>query len=180
MTSAQIFWTVIAGLLVLVIAYFGNKIYLWFVDKWKKMWGKITIPDTKVVLVLVPYRTFWNTASRDGKPAMQINTSWHATNASNVPIRILDAGLSRPNVRGRICRTILMMVDKQNVAHQGTDWPIGPNQTETVEVCFFVEPPTQKQDTSLILKLFVVDQYGRKHKAPRIKMRYAFPSAETF
>ncbi|MHB9010627.1 MAG: hypothetical protein ACYC49_00145 [Ignavibacteriaceae bacterium] len=164
-----------------VVKFFGHKILDLFSRLGQKFTGKRTIPNTRITFVLNPQRTFWNMASRDNKAVMQIMTSWYATNASNVPLHILGVKLINPNPSGRICTEIVDIIERQNNwAHSGIDMAIKPSQTEVVEAMFFVEPPTQKEGQPLKIKMYVVDQYNRKHKMPRIRLQYKFPSAETY
>jgi hypothetical protein len=117
--------------------------------------------------------------SRDGSPSMQIITEWYATNASKIPVRILDTELLIPNPKGRTCKKITMMISRSdNHAHEGIDMPIPPHKTATVSATFFLDPPTQKEDKPIKIKLFVIDQYGHKHQSPKIRTKYRFPSAE--
>lgn len=139
-----------------------------------------SLPSTRITFVLKGDQTLWTMGSRGNIPVMHIVTSWYVTNASSVPISILSAGLLKPNVRDRICRPMLMMVGRNNVGYQSLDIPIALGQTQELSLSFMVEPPTQSETKDLKLRLFVVDQYGKKHKAPKVKMKYKFPSAETY
>ena len=186
--SANSDWLVplgaVAAVLVIVWAVlvsFGNKIYFWFEWVRQKLANKPGTPDTRITFVLNPRRTLWNMGKRGTEPAMQIITSWYVTNASNVPIRILEAGLITPNSRGRTCTALVHIVEREtNWARGGMDVEIAPGQTEIMEATFFLDPPTEKENRPLKVEMYVVDQYGRKHKAPKIKLRYRFPSAETY
>ena len=140
---------------------------------------KNQVPQNKIVLVLNPRRTMWNMGSRNEKPAMQIMTSWYATNTSDIPLNILNAGLIKPDPKGRTLTANTFMV-VNNIAYDGTRMPVQPHQTLVVEPTFFLDPPTRKENEELILRMYVVDQYGRKHYSPKVKLKYRFPSAESF
>jgi hypothetical protein len=118
---------------------------------------------------------------RDSKPSMQIMVSWYVTNAADTPVRILAAGLIIPNPAGRTCCSFVYIVERRtNFIRTGMDMAISPGKTETVEASFFLDPPTQKENQLLKVRMYIVDQFGRKHKAPKIKLTYKVLLAETY
>lgn len=186
--SANAYWLepLAAAVAVVLFAWgiavvFGR--HLWSFWGWvrSKFSRDQSVPTTRAAFVLNPRRTLWNMGRRGDQPAMQIMTSWYVTNASAVPMRILEAGLIKPNPRGRMCTALVHVIQRgTNWAREGMELEIQPGQTETVEANFFLDPPTQKENRPLKLKMYVVDQFGRRHKAPKIKLQYRFPSAETY
>ncbi len=166
--------------ILVIIRFFGRKIL--DAASWLKQRFNINqaTPNTLVSFVSNPRSTLWNIARTATEPAISIMTSWYITNISEVPLRILSAGLTTPSPRGRICNDLVLIMERgNNWGHESKDIEIPPKQTEALEVTFFLYPSTQKENKPLIVRMYVTDQYGHKHKAPRIEVPYKFPSVET-
>ena len=164
-----------------IMRFFGH--YIYSLSGWlkQKFTGDQSVPHTKITFVLNSRRTLWNMGQRGTNPAMQILTSWYVTNASRVPIRVLGAGLIKPNPRGRTCTTSVDIIEHgTNWARGGMDKEILPGQTEVVEANFFLDSQLRKENSVLKMRMYIVDQYGRRHPTPKIKLQYKFPSAETY
>ena len=137
---------------------------------WARLWG-----ISYVRFVEDKHRCIWASATApDGKSAMQIMTSFYATNDSDKLIKLLGARLVEPNVKDRRCHTILFMINRgSNSAHNGLDIPILPGETEIVEATFFVDPPTKERGENLTVRLAIKDQYGDEHKTPKTILTFA-------
>jgi hypothetical protein len=104
---------------------------------------------------------------------MQIVTEWYATNASDVPVRLLNARLVNPNPTGKHCHATTFMVARdENFAHPGVDMPIASHDTQVLQASFFLDPPTKKEGEHLMVSLAVMDQYRQEHQTPEVRIDY--------
>ncbi len=167
---------VISGIILGILGKIPSWIIKFFANLRSRWRGPNLSVDSRIILVPVPRRCHWTMGQRDGKPSMQIITNWYVTNSSDETLHLLDAALLMPNPKGRNCNTHVFTIerheDRSDQAHSGIDMPIPPHQTGVADVSFFLDPPTQQEGTALMVQLFIVDQFGRKHSTPKVKLEY--------
>jgi hypothetical protein len=115
------------------------------------------IPNKTMKIVPQIHGFKWSEGSSSGKPAMFLHAHLNVTNITRGPIRLLAARIKRPCTDGEI------------LIRHPTDicfgnYPVLPGRTTDVHLEFRVMPPVRKPGENLKAKLFLIDQFGNKHK----------------
>lgn len=120
--------------------------------------------------VPIPGQCFWHVGKRGDAPYMQIETRWHVTNVSGVPVRLLLARLDRPQLADPQAFGLVIIAPSQTEMHSSQN-SIPPGETWHASVGYYTGPPTQLATEPLSVDLVVIDQFANEHRLPSIAIR---------
>ncbi len=117
-------------------------------------------PSVPHELTFTPQHHLWNPTVIGDMPAMQLMSDWWMMNATPTAVSILRAEV----VYWHRCRR-----RKSNQQQSSGPWPIPPGELYELRLLFFVTPPAKKENKDLWAKIYVIDNFNRRHKAGKVK-----------
>lgn len=127
------------------------------------VFSKIRRQVPRETLRIVPnwHERWWHMGTSRNEPAMQVVTRLHVTNITQEPVKLLSASIKPTNTPGNVST----QHPERNI-YGG--YPILPKRTASVLVDFFIHPPIREEGKDLAGRIILVDQYGNRHKSPKI------------
>ena len=119
------------------------------------------VPRKTVRIVPKSNERWWHMGSSNNEPAMQVVTSLHVTNITDEPVTILSAIIKPTDTQGMV----FTQHPDENIYGE---YPILPRRTTSVSVDFFIKPPIKEKGKNFRARIILVDQYGNRHKTPKI------------
>lgn len=133
-----------------------KRIVGWLAEK-----ARPTVPSQTLRVVPSSFKRWWHMGKTNDKPAMQVVTSLYVTNVTDKPVHILSTIIKPTNTLGNV-----HVRHPQNNVYG--EYPVLPGATSIADVHYWIQPPIKKEGADLKATVFLVDQYGNKHKVKNI------------
>jgi hypothetical protein len=128
------------------------KVLGWFK---KKLGGSKLSPA--MAISFVPQRHMWTQGGRANEPGMQLMSDWWMTNNTNTHVFILRAEIVYWNgLRRRVLNQMQFMGE------------VTAGSMGEVRLLFWIIPPVRKEDEDLKARIFMIDNFNRKHNAGKV------------
>lgn len=114
------------------------------------------------------YRNFWHMGTQGGKPILQVDCSFMASNITDKPIALAKASL-----RGIQAEQDFAAISVKDVNSQYSgQYDIPPGRRTTVSICFIMIPSKMpEKGKSIKLHVGIVDQFGKQYWVKNVVFR---------
>lgn len=137
----------------------------WFM---KNLWPILTKNITEffkknLIIIFQNNGSYWYLGCSSGKPSMQVVCDWHINNISDNSIKICETFIIKPKTIGGT------LVRHLNQDIYGSYF-IPPHVTTKASSVFWITPPVQKENESLIIDVEFIDNFGKHYKIKKNKL----------
>jgi hypothetical protein len=134
-------------------------------------------PDSKTpppAFIWIPNQSHCVIANESTKSFTQIRTSWHVTNRSQTPLRLLSARLLKPRVKDPLPRCRINLWPRTGkggyLIPYSSDESVAVQDTRECEILIQIDKILQRPGKQLQIVFAVTDQFDQEHRLKAVSL----------